>query len=410
MIGLLERTAVRDWRAVTAQFFAATALEAVAIGHLTAFTPLFLGGELGLSPEEVGPWTGFLAAGTFAVAFPLAPLWGSLAERYTRKLIIVRSMYIEAVGYALCAWAPDLGWFLAARILLGLTFGNVAVIMASLSLLTPERRMGSAIAAVLASAPVAVSLGPPIGALVIPWLGLRGLFAIDAAGCLIAALLITFLMPEPPRRGPLRSVLGNLRHASGVVFHTPALRLNFVAWYLTRGAMSVLETYLPVRIAELAAPNPAAAIGLILGVNGAITTVATGLVGRLVDRVGAARLFWPAMLAASVASIGVAGAGSLWMVAASEWARAITVALTSTVLYAHLTSVLGKQDRAAVLSLTPVPRNFAAFSLPLAAAFAAGISTTAALTVGAIGYGAAAWVGRRMLRATPDGPPSRSET
>src|ERR671934_950433 len=103
---ILERTAVRDWRAVTALFLCSTFLESLAIGHLTAFTPLYLRDALHLPRAEIGPWTGLLSAATFAVAFPLAPLWGALAERYSRKLVIVRSQLIEAVAYTVCAWSP----------------------------------------------------------------------------------------------------------------------------------------------------------------------------------------------------------------------------------------------------------------------------------------------------------------
>ena len=165
---LLGRLAFRDWRAITVLFATSTLLESIAIGHLTAFTPLFLRDELHVPESEIGQWTGLLTAASFAVAFPLAPLWGSLAERYSRKLIIVRSQYIEAIGYGLCALAPDLTWFFIARLILGLTFGNIAIVIASQTLLTPDRRLGSAIAAVQAANPIAISLGPPLGAALIP--------------------------------------------------------------------------------------------------------------------------------------------------------------------------------------------------------------------------------------------------
>ncbi len=393
---LLERTAVRDWRAVTSVFLTTTLLESLAIGHLMAFTPLYLRTVLGVPEDAVGPWAGFLTAAMFAVAFPLAPLWGSLAERYSRKLIIARSQYIEALGYAITAFAPDLGWLLVARLLLGLSFGNIAIVIASQSLLTPERKMASAIALVQAASPIAASIGPPLGALVIPWLGLRGLYLLAAAGTLVAGLLTTFLVPEPPGRDRKRPVLANLRRSVGLVWQRPAIRWNFAAWYLTRGAMSVVEIYLPVRIGELVKPDPAPAIGLILGAYGVLTAVATWATGRIVDRVGAARLFWPGMAAAAVTVLGTALAPWLWLVAVSAWLRSVPVALTNTVLYAHLAQVLRREERAPVMSLTPVPRNVAAFSVPLVAAPLAVFGAGAAMLVGAAAYAVAAWAGRRM--------------
>jgi predicted MFS family arabinose efflux permease len=394
------RLALRDWRAVTALFTTSTLLESVAIGHLTAFTPLFLKDELKVPTAEIAPWTGLLSAATFAVAFPLAPLWGSLSERYSRKLIIVRSQYIEAVAYIMCGLAPDLRWFLIARLVLGLTFGNIAIVIASQTLLTPERRMASAIAIVQAANPIATSVGPPLGALVVPYLGLRGLFIADGLGALLAALLVTAFMPEPPGRNRALAVLANMRGSIEVVWRRPVLRWNFLNWYLTRGAMGVVESYLPVRIGELVSTDAAEAIGLILGVYGGLTTLATWATGRLVDRIGPATLFWPAMVAAAASVAGIAISPWLWLVAVFAWLRSVPVGITGTVLYAHLAQVLRRDERAPVMSLTPVPRNLALFSVPLFAAALSSLGATGALLLGALAYAASAWVGRLMLDET----------
>lgn len=399
--GFLERLAVRDWRAITALFATSTVLESLAIGHLTAFSPLFLRNDLHVPESDVAPWTGLLTAATFAVAFPLAPLWGALAERYSRKLIIVRSQYIEAVAYTMCSLSPDLQWFLISRLLLGLTFGNIAIVIATQSLLTPDRRMASAIAVVQAANPIAVSIGPPLGAALLPVIGLRGLFLLDGGACLIAAVLVTLFMPEPPGRNRRVAILANMRGSMEMVWRRPVLRWNFLSWYLTRGGGGVIETYLPVRIGELAPLDPAPAIGLVLGVYGVLTTIATWLTGRFVDRLGPARLFWPAMVVAGIAAAGIAVAPVLWLLAICAWVRSVPVALTGTVLYAHLAQVCKRDERAPVMSLTPVPRNVAQFSLPLLAAAAASLGTSGALMVGAAVYGVAAWVGVLLKRDTP---------
>jgi DHA1 family multidrug resistance protein-like MFS transporter len=396
----LERLQFKDWRAITGLFMVSGLLESLAMGHLAAFTPLFLRDGLQLPQSEVGRWTGLVTAATFAVAFPLAPLWGSLAERYSRKLVIARSQLLAALGYMLCALSPDLGWFLVAKLVLGLSLGNIAIVIASQSLLTPDRRMASAIATVQAANPIAVSLGPPLGAALLPLIGLRGLFIADGIGLLLAALLVSVFMPEPPGRNSRIRVLTNMRSSVNTVLRRPVLRWNFASWYLTRGSMGVLDTYLPVRIAELVRDDPAPAIGIVLGVYGALTAVATWATGRVVDRFGPARLFWPAMVVATAAAIVAAVSPSVWLLALATWVRAVPVALTGTVLYAHLAHMLPREARAPVLSLTPVPRNLALFSMPLVAAAAAGLGTTGALMVGAAGYGTAAWVGRLMLSET----------
>jgi MFS transporter, DHA1 family, tetracycline resistance protein len=234
-----------DWRRLAVLFFTTSTLESMAMGHLSAFTPLYLD-SFGLSPDEVARLTGLFAALMMAVAFPLAPLWGAMAERYARKPVVLRSEIVEVAAFVLLALAPDLAWVAVARMLLGLSFGNVSVLIATQSLLTPSRRLGSAIATVQAAMPIAASLGPPLGAVLLPSIGPRGLFLVDAGACLIALLLIGALMPEPSTPRSSKSVLATAGHTMAHVWQRGPLRWNFVAWFLTRGALAVLSAYIPV--------------------------------------------------------------------------------------------------------------------------------------------------------------------
>ena len=363
--------------------------------------PLYLG-ELGLTPAEVSTWTGLLYAGMMAVAFPLAPFWGAVAERYSRRLVIVRSQYMAAFAYLLLAFAPNVWVVLAARLLLGFTFGNIAVVIATQAAFTPKRQLGTAIASIQAAMPIAASIGPPVGAMLIDVVGIRGLFFIDAVLALTAGLLVTMLMPEPPKLGRKASILARTGQTMVLVWQQPALRWNFLCWLLSVGARAVVEVYLPLRITQIS-ENPAPAIGLILGVSGVVTAVATLASSKLVDDHGGIRWFVPSMVLATVVTVGIAVSPSLWLLAALTWIRALPFAAANTILYAHLTRVVPPVDQTAVLSLTPMPRNTAMFIFPIAAAAIAPLGVGVALGVGAAAYLGAAVVGWLTVRVTPAG-------
>ena len=389
---------MRDWRAVAGLFFVTCALESLAMGHLNAFTPLYLR-EFGLTPEEVAQWSGLLTAMTMLVAFPLAPFWGALAERYARKPVVVRSQYIEAVAYGILAWAPDLHWVIIARLLLGLTFGNVAVIIATQTLLTPNRYMANAISTVQAAIPIASSIGPPLGAFLLPTIGVRGLCLFDGAVCLAAGLLNTFFMPEPSTPRSSAPVLTMAGRTIVGVWQRPLLRWNFAAWFLTRGALSILSVYIPVQLVHISA-DPAPAIGLVMGVYGVIQAVGTWAAGFLVGRVSPTRLFLLSMATATFGALGVALARDLAPLAVCAWLTAIPGALSHTCLYTHLAHHLKPSERTPVLSLTPFPRNTAMFVIPGMAAAVAALGPAAALALAAIAYALATGVGWRMAAAT----------
>jgi DHA1 family multidrug resistance protein-like MFS transporter len=387
-----------SWRAVNVLFLCCATVQFAAEGHITAFTPLLLH-ELGLSSAEVAVWTGLLFVMMMATAAPLAPFWGVWAERFSRRWVVLRSFYFLALALLVTAFAPNIGLLIVSRLLMGLCFGAVGVIIATQSMLTPRNQLGSAIATVQAAMPIAASIGPPLGSLAIPAIGLRGLFVVDAVAVFLTAVALTILMPEPAGRLKRGSVLGRTREILGLVWTSKPVRWNYASTFMLRGATAVVDSYLPVRITQVAA-DPASAIGWILGIYGALTTAATWLVGRIVDKVDETRLYWRAMLFATLVTTGLAVAPTVWLLGLLAALRSIPVAFSNTVLFAHMARVLPPEQHTPIFSLAPLPRNFGALLLPFLAAAVAGLAPGAALAVGAASYGGTFLAGLRMAHAT----------
>lgn len=394
-----------SWRGANALFFGCSIAQFVADGHVNAFTPLFLR-ELGLAPSDVAIWTGLLVATTTGTAFPLTPFWGVLAERFSRRSIVLRSYVAYALALLLTAWAPDVGVLVPARAVMGLGAGTIGVVVSVQALMVPRPRLGQAIALVQAAMPIAASLGPPLGALLIPWIGLRGLFAADAAANFLAVLALFLLMPEPvaPPRGDA-SVLRRTGQVLRVAWSLETVRWNFLCAAALRGATAVVDSYLPVRITQVAA-DPTVAIGWILGVYGALTTVATWYVGRLIQGAREAVIYTRAMFATTLLTAGLAIAPSIWPVAILAILRSAPVAFGNTVLHAHNARTLPPAHQTAVLGMSPMPRNLGALLFPFLAATAAGLAPGAPLAIGALGY-AASWLGGiNLQRVTPAADPT----
>lgn len=352
-----------------AVFSLALFLEMTAWGHLLAFTPLYLAQELNLSQDVVPFWTGILASSSLAVAFPLSPFWGVLADRYSRRAVMMRSQIAEAIAYTALALIGNVWQMLAVRLLLGFSFGNVAVMIATQSLVTPDRRLGFAIGTIQMAHPLAISVGPLFGSLLINTIGIRGMFAVDAVLALSASALIFFLVREPPRRDTTTSVGKRLKIALGQVATVPPVRWNFVCWFLVYVAISASDPYVPIVIARQSGSlDPATTIGLILAIQGVLTGLGTPLAGRFADRVGAARLFLVAAGLAVFISLGISAATTLTMLGVLIVMRAIPMAATAPALYTHLAGRTPPEHRAAVLALTPMPRNLAMFIGPAAGA------------------------------------------
>jgi DHA1 family multidrug resistance protein-like MFS transporter len=399
-----------SWRGANILILVANATSFAAEGHLVAFAPLQLR-QLGLAEQEVVVWSGLLFAVTMATALPLGPFWGVLAERFSRRTIILRSYLTLAVALLVTAWGldqaapagqdpsagPGLAILVGARALVGLSFGVGGVIIALQAMLTPPQQVGRAIAVIQAAQPIAASIGPPLGAYAIPHIGLQGLFVVDAGLMLAAALALALLLPEPSGGHKPSSVLGRVGEVLRLAWQLPAVRWSFVNQSIARGAIAVVDTYLPVRIAQVAA-DPAVAIGWTLGAYGLLNTVAAGLLTRFADRVDVLRLYWASMLFGAVLAAGLAVAPWLWLIALLAALRAIPSAFSRPLLFMHLVRVVPPQHQTALFGLLPTAGNTGSLTIPLVASTIAGLGLGAVLAFGALAHAASALAGVRLHR------------
>ena len=385
-----------SWRGANFLLLGANVISFAAEGHLVAFAPLQLQ-ELGLSDSGVAVWSGLLFAVTTATALPLGPFWGVLAERFSRRAIILRSQVVLAIALLVAAWAPDLQWLVAARALMGLSFGTGGVIVATQAMLTPSRQVGRAIALVQAAQPIAGSAGPPLGALAIPHVGLRSLLLADAVVLLVGAAALALLLPEPQGGHKPSSVLRRVGEVLGLVWTTPAIRWSFLNQAIARGAIAVIDSYLPVRITQVA-EEPAVAIGWIFGAYGALTTFGAWLLSRIADRVDVLRLYWRSMLLGGGLAAALAIAPWLWLIALIATLRAFPTAFSRPLLFMHLARVVPPAHQTGIFGLLPTAGNVGSLIFPLAASGLASVSIAAAIGIGALSHAASAAAGVRLGR------------
>lgn len=385
-----------SWRGITGVLGSSTAAGYAAEGHLVAFAPLQLR-ALGLSDAEVGVWSGVLYAATIAASLPLGPFWGVLAERFSRRAIIARSWLVLAATLLVAAWAPSLGWLIFSRVLFGLSYGSGAVVASTQALLTPREHVGRAIAMVQAAQPIAGSLGPVFGAFIIPRFGIAGLFGIDAGLILISTVVLLVLIPEPDAGPRPSSIVGRAVETVRYAWSNQQIRWTFTAQMLARGATTVVDAYLPVRITQLAA-QPASAIGWTLGAYGLLTTLMTWAAGGLVDRGLGRRAFTLAMWFGAAAALGLALAPWLGLVSVLAVLLAVPNALTRLVILTHLAQVVPRERQTSIFGLSPTSGNIGALIFPLLASAAATVGTATALTVAVCGYCLTGAAGVRLGR------------
>jgi DHA1 family tetracycline resistance protein-like MFS transporter len=139
---------------------------------------------------------GILFATFAACQFVAGPLWGNLSDRIGRKSVLIVSQVGATIGWGLLAFAPSLVWVFVARIVEGLSGGNISVTQAYVAdRIEPEQR-SQAFAYVGAAFSAGFVLGPAAGGFLLAHFGYRTPFLLAALLQVVTLLLTIFFLPE----------------------------------------------------------------------------------------------------------------------------------------------------------------------------------------------------------------------
>lgn len=178
---------------------------------------------------------------TFAACqFISGPLWGHVSDRIGRKRVLIISQIGATIGWTLLAFAPTLAWVFVARIIEGISGGNISVTQAYVAdRVEPEERP-RAFGYVGAAFSAGIVLGPASGGWLLAHYGYATPFLL-AAGLQVLTLLATiFLLPESiAAKGEAHEAasfadilryLGD-RRVNGVLIQKLAYALGLYGWF-----------------------------------------------------------------------------------------------------------------------------------------------------------------------------------
>jgi MFS family permease len=125
-----------------------------------------------------------------------SPVWGALADRYGRKLMVERATFGGTVILLLMAFVRSGEELVLLRAIQGLITGTVAANNALVASLVPRDRMGFAMGTLQVGQGAGVALGPVIGGLIADLYGYNYAFYVTAAMLFLAGILVYFGVEE----------------------------------------------------------------------------------------------------------------------------------------------------------------------------------------------------------------------
>src|SRR6478672_10934696 len=166
------------------------------------FLPLYFH-QLGVADVgRVALWSGLSLGVTPALTAMLAPLWGRLADRFGRKIMIERSLASFIVVMAAMAYVTKPWHVFALRCVQGLFAGYGALTLTMAADSAPKGKMAQAIGTVQTAQRLGPAMGPVFGGTVAALVGLRQAFLVAAGFYAFAVLLVFFTYNESIVRAP----------------------------------------------------------------------------------------------------------------------------------------------------------------------------------------------------------------
>jgi DHA1 family tetracycline resistance protein-like MFS transporter len=168
-----------------------TFIDIIGFSILIPILPYFVE-HFGVSKVVVG-----MLFSTFALCqFIAGPIWGHVSDRIGRKSVLIISQIGATIGWAMLAFAPTIAWVFVARIIEGLSGGNISVTQAYVADRVPPEHRAKAFAWIGAAFSGGMILGPAAGGFLLSRFGFATPFLLAAGMQVVTLLLTVFLLPE----------------------------------------------------------------------------------------------------------------------------------------------------------------------------------------------------------------------
>ena len=293
---------MESWRVNLISVWFGCFFTGLAISQILPFLPLYIS-QLGVtSHEALSMWSGLTFSVTFLISAIVSPMWGSLADRKGRKLMLLRASLGMAIAILLQAFATNVWQLFLLRGVMGLTSGYIPNAMALVASQVPRERSGWALSTLSTAQISGVIGGPLMGGFIADHVGLRAVFCITAALLVVSFLVTLFLIKEGIRptvkkseRLSGKAVFASLSHPALVI----SLFFTTMVIQLCNGSIGpILALFIKSMVPD--SSNIAFLSGLIASVPGISALISAPRLGKLGDRIGTERILMATLIFAVV--------------------------------------------------------------------------------------------------------------
>jgi len=253
------------------------------------FLPLYVA-ELGTNTQlSVEFLSGLAFSGQAFMMMIASPVWGMIADRYGRKLMVERAMFGGAVVVLLMGFARSAEELVLLRTVQGMITGVIGAHNALVASVVPRERTGYAMGLLQVGLGIGVAMGPLVGGLVADLFGYRAAFYVTSSLLFVSGIVVWFgveenFRPTSREKVETRTLLqkwSSILSASGVLI---TYSLRFISQFGRMMIYPILPFFILPLMNDPSRVNTFT--GIVVGTNSVFITLSAIYLGRLGDRIG----------------------------------------------------------------------------------------------------------------------------
>ncbi len=375
-----------------------TFLASFSMNAWVPFLPLYAR-ELGATSDANALfWAGLATSFIGLSRLVSGPVWGILADRYGRKVMLVRALAFATLTTFVAALATEPWHLVAALTCQGLFSGFIPAAVALTSVSVPDSRLNQSLGYVSAAQFLGNTIGPAIGAGIAVFFGLRGAMVAAAIMPAVAAVVVLILVPKDEVAPRVRRERHEPKPVAGPGFWSlvgPQFYLVLGFYFFLFAANQLVRLASPVAIERLVGHDAESLVGIAFTAGGIASVAGLMLVNRRAAKPGNFRVLLVAgCLIAALCQAGLAvapGAGTyIAAFAAASLIQAALIPATNTLIATNVGrerrgTAFGVASSAQAMAFMVGPMSatvFAAWSLPAGFLIVGGLFVVAALVLG----------------------------
>ncbi len=286
-----------SWRRNLAVCLLGSFTTIVAMTLLLPFLPIYVE-QLGVSDRAaIAQWSGVAYGATFFAAALVAPLWGRLADRYGRKLMLIRASLGMAVAMSLIGMAHNVWELVALRLFAGFAGGYASGSTILVATQTPKARSGWALGMLTSGIMAGNLVGPLIGGALPPLIGIRGTFWLAGGVIFLTFIATTVFIKEDKRPASTKKATAQAGW-SQISDKRPVVAMLVMGLLLMLANMSI-EPIITIYVGQLVGASRVTIVsGIAMSAAALGSILSASRLGRIADRSG----HWRVMIGALVVS------------------------------------------------------------------------------------------------------------